>query len=179
MGKTGVADEQVGLESYAGPGGWNDPDMLQIGNGSTTLSEDQAHLSLWSILAAPLFAGNRIAQMPPSVRDVLANREVIAVDQDPRGIEGRRIYDRAGDEIWARPLADGSVAVVLLNSGADPVTMSVTIHDLGLRAAPRYSVRNLWTHTTSVSVGLIRVTVPAHGAVMLRVQGTGDKGTQP
>jgi hypothetical protein len=174
-----AADEQVGLETYAGPGGWNDPDMLQIGNGATTLSEDQAHFSLWSILAAPLFAGNRLGQMSEPVREVLGNREVIAVDQDPLGVEGRRIYDRGGNEIWVRPLADGSVAVVLLDSGPEAASMSVTIHDLGLRAAPLYALRNLWTHTTAVTAGLIRMTVPAHGAVMLRVQGTGDRGTLP
>jgi hypothetical protein len=171
-----AVDEQVGLGAYAGSGGWNDPDMLQVGNGSTTITEDQAHISLWAILAAPLFAGNDLQKMSPAVRAILGNREVIAVDQDLLGVEGRRIYADGVQEIWEKPLADGAVAVVLLDSGPQPAVMGVTTRDLGLRTQPAYSVRNLWTHTTTLSAGLIRVPVPAHGVVMLRVQTLPPRG---
>jgi alpha-galactosidase len=163
-------DEQVGLAPYAGPGGWNDPDMLQVGNGYTTPIEDQAHFSLWAVLAAPLIAGNDLQKMSPVARGILGNREVIAVDQDLLGVEGRRIYADGAQEIWEKPLADGSAAVVLLDSGPQPAEMGVRAQDLGLPPEPTYSVRDLWTHTTTLNTGLIRVAVPAHGAVMLRVQ---------
>jgi len=141
--------------------------------------EDQAHFSLWSILAAPLFAGNDLQRMPEGVREVLANREVIAVDQDPMGIEGRRIYDDGSSQVWVKPLADGSVAVLLLGSGPHAAAMAVTAHDLGLRTGSTYSVRNLWEHSTTQSTGLIRVPVAAHSAVMLRVRVTGRGGSAP
>jgi len=172
-------EEQVGLAAYAGPGGWNDPDMLQVGNGSTTLTEDRAHFSLWSILAAPLFAGNDLQHMSQGVKEILGNREVIAVDQDPLGIEGRRISDDGGNQIWVKPLADGSTAVVLLDPGPLPTVMAVTAHDLGLRPGSEYAVRDLWEHTTTSSTGLITVSVPARGAVMLRVRATGQRGSTP
>ena len=169
-------NEQAGLAAYAGPGGWNDPDMLQVGNGSTTPTEDQAHFSLWAILAAPLFAGNDLVRMSDEVRGILGNREVIAVDQDLLGLEGQRIYNGGGQEIWEKPLADGSVAVVLLDTAPQPALMEVTAQDLDLRAAPTYAVRDLWSHTTTVSAGLIRASVPADGAVMLRVQAQPPRG---
>jgi alpha-galactosidase len=102
---------------------------------------------------------------------------VIAVDQDPLGIEGRRIYDSGGNQVWVKPLADGSVAVVLLASGADPTVMAVTAHDLGLRPEALYSVRDVWAHSTTLSDGLFRVAVPGHGAAMLRVRLTAPRGS--
>ena len=88
-----ILDRQVGLEKYAGPGGWNDPDMLEVGNGGMTTSEYRAHFSFWSLLAAPLMAGNDLRTMSAETRDILANRDVIAIDQDPLGAQGRRIRD--------------------------------------------------------------------------------------
>ncbi|HSF99750.1 MAG TPA: alpha-galactosidase, partial [Vicinamibacterales bacterium] len=114
---TSILDRQVGLESYAGPGGWNDPDMLEVGNGGMTLVEYRAHFSMWAILAAPLMAGNDLRSMTPETRDILTNREVIAVDQDPLGRQGRKVRDDGDVEVWARELADGSRAVALLNRG--------------------------------------------------------------
>src|SRR4029077_9986538 len=97
-----ILDMQDGLESYAGPGHWNDPDMLEVGNGGMTTNEYRAHFSLWSILAAPLIAGNDLRDMKPEIHDILANKEVIAVNQDPLGSEGRRVCKDEGREVWAK-----------------------------------------------------------------------------
>ena len=110
-----ILDLQVGLESYAGPGHWNDPDMLEVGNGGMTTDEYRAHFSLWSILAAPLIAGNDLRDMKPEIHDILTNKEVIAVNQDPLGSEGRRVRKDGDLEVWAKQMQDGSRTVVLLN----------------------------------------------------------------
>src|SRR5207249_6399831 len=117
-GMLAILDQQVGLESYAGPGHWNDPDMLEVGNGGMSTTEYRSHFSLWATLAAPLIAGNDLRNMRPEIHDILTNKEVIAVDQDPLGREGRRVWKNGDLEIWAKQLRDGSRAVVLLNRGA-------------------------------------------------------------
>jgi alpha-galactosidase len=111
-----IADFNVHLAAYAGPGGWNDPDMLEVGNGGMTNAEYRAHMSLWAIMAAPLIAGNDLQTMSPATRDLLTNQEVIAVDQDRAGIQGTRVHDAGLREVWVKPLAEaGTRAVVLLN----------------------------------------------------------------
>ena len=103
------------LQSYAGPGHWNDPDMLEVGNGGMTDAEYRSHFSLWAILAAPLIAGNDLRNMRPEIHDILTNKEVIAVDQDALGREGERVAKNGDLEVWAKQLKDGSRAVMLLN----------------------------------------------------------------
>jgi alpha-galactosidase len=171
-GETGILtalEEQVGLDTYAGRGRWNDPDMLQVGNGAMSAAQDRAQFSLWSILAAPLFASADLARMSDATRQILLDREVIAVDQDPLGIEGRRIFDDSAGQVWIRPLADRSVAVVLLNTGPEARPMAVRTQDLGLRPAFRYSVRDLWAHSTTLTAGVITTIVPSRGVAMYRV----------
>ena len=115
LGMLDILDLQDGIESYAGPGHWNDPDMLEVGNGGMTTDEYRAHFSLWSILAAPLIAGNDLRDMKPEIHDILTNKEVIAVNQDPLGSEGRRVRKDGDLEVWAKQMQDGSRTVVLLN----------------------------------------------------------------
>src|ERR1700689_63790 len=112
-GMLDIVDLQVGLESHAGPGHWNDPDMLEVGNGGMSTTEYRPHFSLWAILAAPLIAGNDLRNMTPEIRDILTNKEVIAVNQDPLGREGRRVGKDGDLEVWSKQLQDGSRAVVL------------------------------------------------------------------
>ena len=162
-------DEQDGLAAYAFPGAWNDPDMLQIGNGGTTPDEDRATFSLWAILAAPLMLGNDLLHMTPQTERIVTNPEVIAVDQDPLGDEGTRILDAPDEQVWARPLADGSRAVVLLNTADRPRTLAVTAAELGLPRSSSYTVRDLWARLTTSSAGQITATVPGHGVAMYRV----------
>ena len=167
-------DRQLGLESYSGPGGWNDPDMLQVGNSGLTLEESRAHFSLWCVLAAPLIAGNNLETMKGEVKEILLNPEAIAVDQDPAGKPGTRVKVRGkGREVWARPLADGSWAVCLFNRGAKSAEVKVFWTDLGLKE-DRMKVRDLWARR---DLGIFdegyTVSVPSHGAVLLKV--TEDK----
>ncbi len=169
----GILDQQVGLEAYSGPGGWNDPDMLEVGNGSITGTEGRAHFSLWALLNAPLIAGNDLRTMSADTRTILTNTEVIAVNQDWGGRQGTKINDNGNLEVWRKPMSNGSVAVVLLNRGSGTATVSTTASALGLGAAASYSVRDLWAHTTGSSSGTISASVPAHGAAMYVVSGGG------
>ena len=113
-----IVSAQAGLAAYAGPGHWNDPDMLEVGNGKLTLAEDRAHFSWWAMLAAPLIAGNDLAHMQPQVLKILTNRAVIAVDQDGLGKQGKRAYSEGEMEVWTRQLKGGAVAVAIFNLGS-------------------------------------------------------------
>ena len=124
-------DQQVGLQSYAGPGHWNDPDMLEVGNGGMTDVEYRSHFSLWAMLAAPLIAGNDLRNMRPEIHDILTNKEVIAVDQDALGREGERVAKNGDLEVWAKQLKDGSRAVILLNRGGTEQQITANWEDLG------------------------------------------------
>lgn len=161
-------DQQIGLAPYAGAGHWNDPDMLQVGNGGMTTIEDRTHFSLWAILAAPLIAGNDLTNMHPWTLDILHNREVIAVDQDPLAHEGQRIVQHGTSEVWTKPLQAGAFAVGLFNRGDTTATIAVTWSQVGFKGTPM--VHDLWTHQ---DVGLIptgySTQVPPHGVVMLRI----------
>src|SRR6202051_3718546 len=136
-------DLQVGLASYAGPGHWNDPDMLEVGNGGMTDTEYRSHFSLWSILAAPLIAGNDLRNMRPEIHDILTNKEVIAVDQDALGRQGERVAKNGDLEAWSEKLKDGSRAVVLLNRGDAEQQISASWADLGYPNTLSASVRDL------------------------------------
>jgi alpha-galactosidase len=175
----GILDQQVGLEGYAGPDGWNDPDMLEVGNGHMTHNEYVAHFSLWAILNAPLIAGNDIRSMSDSTRAILMNREVIAVDQDWGGRQGYRLRDDGAHEVWAKPMSDGGWAVVLLNRSTVDAPIQLSMAELGLGTPwwkrllgvrDRHHIRDLWTNETTEIDGVLRRDVPAHGAVMVRIR---------
>ena len=144
LGVVDILDRQVGLASFAGPGHWNDPDMLEVGNGGMTDDEYRAHFSLWAMLAAPLIAGNDLSTMSATIAAILTKREVIAVDQDPLGVEGRRAVKSGDTEIWVRPLAGGSVAVVLLNRSAETRSIHLDWSALNLPRDRPMDVRDLW-----------------------------------
>ena len=170
FGVVEILDRQVGLESYAGPGHWNDPDMLEVGNGGMTADQYRAHFSLWAVLAAPLIAGNDLATMDATTKSILTNREVIAVDQDPLGVQGHRAAKRGDAEIWIRPLAGGSQAVVLLNRAKTPQPITLGWDALGFPADAPLDVRDLWTGATRRRVrGSLTVTIPPTAAAMFRV----------
>ena len=166
--------------NVARPGAWNDPDMLEVGNGGLSPDESRAHMSLWAIAAAPLMAGNDVRAMGDSTRDariareVLLNPDVIAVDQDSMGVQGRMISNARADlQVWARPMKDGSRAVVLLNRAPVPARMTADWPRIGI-GAKTIRVRDLWTHKdTTVTGDGYRVEVAPHGVVMLRAWGEG------
>lgn len=170
LGVVQIIDQQAGLEAYSGPGRWNDPDMLEVGNGGMTDTEYRSHFSFWCLLAAPLMAGNDLATMTPATREILTNREVIAVDQDPLGRQGSRVRDDGDLEVWARPLADGSRAVILLNRSAAPAAVAVGWTELGYPKTIEAKVRDLWQHKDlGAFKGSFQATVPPHGVVMVRI----------
>lgn len=170
MGFTHILDLQVGLETYAGPGHWNDPDMLEVGNGGMSLTEYQAHFSLWCILAAPLMAGNDLRNMSPEIRDILTSREVIAVDQDPLGCQGRKVRDDGDYEVWAKEMQDGSRAVVLFNRSKAEAKISVSWNEIGYPNHLDAVVRDLWQKKDLGKYkGNFSAMVPSHGVIMVRI----------
>ncbi|MGH8146918.1 MAG: glycoside hydrolase family 27 protein [Rhodanobacteraceae bacterium] len=164
-----ILDQQAALTHASHPGAWNDPDMLEVGNGYLTDDENRAHFSLWALLNAPLIAGNDLRHMSKDVRAVLTNREVIAVDQDWGGRQGYRVSRDGNADVWAKPMSDGSVAVILLNRGQGPLHIATRAAAVGLKPAASYTVRNLWTHRSSTSRGSIEASVPTHAVAMFRV----------
>lgn len=165
-----ILDQQVGLSQFAGKGHWNDPDMLEVGNSGMSPTEYQAHFSLWCILAAPLISGNDLRHMSDTTLRILTNKEVIAIDQDPAGKEGYKLEDDGDQEIWVKPLADKSWAVILLNRGNEKSFMTLKIHDLDIKKSNDYIVRDLWSHKEKDRKdGLVRANVPSHGVKMYRV----------
>jgi alpha-galactosidase len=160
---------QAGLGRFAGPGHWNDPDMLEVGNGGMSRDEYQTHMSLWAILAAPLLAGNDLSAMTPETTALLTNREVIAVDQDRLGMEGDRVSAEGPIEIWTRPLADGSKAVAVFNRHPAPMLATVDFRQLGFRRP--VDVRDIWQ---ARDLGTISepytIVISAHGVLFLRVK---------
>ncbi len=160
---------QAGLAKFAGPGHWNDPDMLEVGNGGMTLDEYRTHMSLWAILAAPLLAGNDLTKMSPDTIALLTNREVLAINQDPAGQQGDRVWSEGPAlEIWARPLADGSKAVGLFNRETIPMQMTVKFPQIGFDG--RVKLHDIWS---AKDLGAMEnayfTTVPPHGVVLLRI----------
>jgi alpha-galactosidase len=165
-----IGFSQSRLAPYAGPGHWNDPDMLEIGNGGMNNTEYRTHFSLWCLLSAPLMAGNDLRTMSSATLEILTNREVIAVDQDPLGKQAERRAVREGIEIWSKPLADGSQAVGIFNRNDEERPAALTWAQLGLSARPK-ALRDLWQHRDlePVADGW-QGRIPAHGVVLLIVK---------
>jgi alpha-galactosidase len=163
-----IGFSQNGLEKFAGPGHWNDPDMLEVGNGGMKRDEYLTHMSLWALLAAPLLAGNDLRSMDAETKEILTNPEIISVDQDAKGVQGHRIWDEGPLEIWAKRLADGGNAVGLFNRGESELKITLDFQMLGIMGPAR--LRNLWEHKDLGSLsGSHTAVVPEHGVVMLKV----------
>jgi alpha-galactosidase len=162
-----IGFSQAGLERYAKPGHWNDPDMLEVGNGGMTADQYRTQMSLWAILAAPLLAGNDLSTMDETTKSILMNNEVIAVDQDKLGIQGFRL---SPPQIWVRPLDNGAKAVALFNFVTDDVPQPITLHLKDLGFSGPVHARDLWAHK---DLGLLHdsytVIPPEGGVVMIRV----------
>jgi alpha-galactosidase len=166
-----ILDMQDGLESYAGPGHWNDPDMLEVGNGGMTTTEYRSHFSLWSILAAPLIAGNDLRNMTPEIHAILTNKDVIAVNQDSLGREARRVRKDGDLEVWAKELSGGDRAAVLFNRSATDQQMTLNWEDVGYPGHVPATVRDLWQHKDMGKVaGKFSAMVPSHGVVMVTLK---------
>jgi alpha-galactosidase len=172
-----IAAANEKLYPWAGPGGWNDPDMLIAGMPGLSETQNRAFFSLWCIMAAPLMAGNDLRDMSVSTVRILTNLEAIAIDQDPLGVQGHIVRTAGNVEIWgAKPLFDGSRAVLLFNRGQAKETASLTLSDFGVdHGTPAY-VRDLWTHETRVlardTSGTFSVPVEAGDVRFLRISGS-------
>jgi alpha-galactosidase len=165
-----IFHSNVGLAAYAGPGAWNDPDMLEIGNGMSA-TEDRSEFSLWSEMAAPLVSGTNIANASSTTLGILTNSRVIAVDQDSLGKQGTEIASSGGLDVLAKPLAGGDVSVALFNENSGTATISTSAAAIGKTGASSYTLTDLWSGATSTTTGTISASVPGHGTVMLRVTG--------
>jgi alpha-galactosidase len=172
-----IFHQNVGLSAYAGPGHWNDPDMLEVGNGMSA-TEDRAHFSLWAQMAAPLLAGDNLVNASATTLSILGNKAVIAVDQDSAGKQGQLVSSTGGLDVLAKPLANGDVSVVLFNENSSTATISTTAATIGKTGASSYTLTDLWSAATSTTSGTISASVPGHGVVMYRVSGgtTGNPG---
>lgn len=172
-----IIGQNMGLGEYAGPHGWNDPDMLEIGNGGMSDVEYRTHMSLWAIMAAPLLIGADLRAVDPATLEILGNREVVAIDQDPLGVQGRPVSSGDGHHVLVKPLDGGDRAVALFNETDAAATIAAGSEELdlaGLDRAPtgRYRVRDVWgssSWTVDVPGGGIEMAVPAHGTALLRV----------
>ncbi len=165
-----IADQNERLWPFAAPGHWNDADMLEVGNGGMTDTEYRTHFSLWAMMASPLMAGNDVATMSDATKAILMNKDVIAIDQDSLGSQGRRVRDDGDLEVWARPLADGGRAVMLLNRGEKAAEVAVNWAELGYPASIAADVRDLWAHKPlGRTKGRFSASVEPHGVVMVRI----------
>jgi len=162
------------LAAYASPNHWNDPDMLQVGNGGMSLTESRAHFGIWALMSAPLIAGNDLRNMNQETLALLTNREVIAIDQDPLGLQGFRIAQNGTSSVWAKPLGEaGTRAVGLLNQGEAPANITFSLTDVGLQNRPA-TLRDVWEGQdlgTTNPNGQFTANVPAHGLLLLKVVG--------
>ncbi|KOV77755.1 MULTISPECIES: NPCBM/NEW2 domain-containing protein [unclassified Streptomyces] len=164
-----ILKQNLPLAPYAGPGHWNDPDMLEVGNGGMTDTEYRSHFSLWSVMAAPLLIGTDLRKASQATYDILGNKEVIAVDQDPLGKQGTVVSSGGGRWVVAKEMKDGSRAVALFNESGTAQRIATSAGAVGLPDADAYVLRDLWQHRSYNTAGIIAATVPAHGTVLLRV----------
>ncbi|HEY6491029.1 MAG: glycoside hydrolase family 27 protein [Terracidiphilus sp.] len=165
-----LLEQQDGLAQYAGPGHWNDPDMLEVGNGKLTEAENRAHFSMWAMLAAPLLAGNDLTNMKPEVREILMNREVIAIDQDRLGKQGSRAYSEGEVEVWTRHLEGGALAVAVLSAGDNRYSthpFHLSLARLGLHGAQQ--AKDLWSGKELTLTDGMPLEIKSHDVLLVRI----------
>jgi alpha-galactosidase len=168
-----ILSQQAGLAQYAGPGHWNDPDMLEVGNGNLTLAENRSHFSMWAMLAAPLLAGNDLPNMTPGIKAILTNRDVIAIDQDRLGRQATRVYTGGEVEVWTRPLSGGAMAIAVLNAGADRYSthpFHLSLAKLGLHGTQKG--KDLWTGKEIALTDNMPLEIASHDILLVRIPAT-------
>jgi alpha-galactosidase len=161
-------DADAAAPQAAGPGHWNDPDYLAPDQGMSA-PQFRTQLSMWAMLTAPLMISDNLTKIGPASLAAVQNTEVIAIDQDPGGVQGTLLSSSGNGEVWVKPLIDGARAVALLNRGASATTIATSATAVGLPPAPSYALRNVWTHTTNSTAGSIGARVPGDSTVLLRV----------
>ncbi|MER7272178.1 cellulose binding domain-containing protein [Micromonospora carbonacea] len=174
MGIQNIINVTVPLASYARPGAFNDPDMMEVGRGGMTDTEMRSHFAMWAMMASPLIAGNDIRSMNAATQTILKNQNLIAINQDPLGLQGVQVSNDGTRRVLAKKLADGDVAVALFNQGSATTTISTTAPAIGMSGST-LTLRDAWTNGTSTTTnGTISASVPSHGTVVYRVSGPGS-----
>jgi alpha-galactosidase len=163
-----ILDTQSAIAKWAGPGHWNDPDMLEVGNGGMTADEYRTHMSLWAIFAAPLLAGNDVRGMTPDVRSILLNKDVIAIDQDPLGNEGQLALKRDEVDYWKRSLSGNGVAIAVVNRGNAAVSVKIPWKELGVEDTAVF--KDVWSGLDVKAPSDSAFTIPPHGVVLLKME---------
>jgi alpha-galactosidase len=166
-----ILNDQAGLGKYAGPGHWNDPDMLEVGNGELSLAENRTHFSMWAMLAAPLLAGNDLPNMKPEIKAILTNRDVIAIDQDRLGKQGSRAYSEGEVEVWTRQLAGGGLAIAVINAGDTRYSthpFHLDLRKLGLQG--EQTGKNLWTGKRVALTDNEPLELASHDILLVRIE---------
>jgi len=168
MGWTQILDAQQGLEKFAGPGHWNDPDMLEVGNGKMSYNEYVAHFSFWCLLSAPLMAGNDIRTMDEQTKSILTNRYAIAVNQDKLGIQGSKIYDEGDFEIWTKPLSKNEIAMIFFNRNEKEYTFNIDWKQLRINKVR--DIFDIWKGKTIGNTNTIKsFTISGHSVIFCRL----------
>jgi alpha-galactosidase len=172
MGIQNIVNVTVPLASYATPGGFNDPDMMEVGRGGMNDTEMRSHFALWAVMASPLIAGNDLRNMDAATSTILKNANLIAINQDSLGLQARQVSNDGTRRVLAKPLANGNVAVALFNQGGGTTTVSTTASAIGLSGSS-FTLRDAWTNGTTTTSGAISASVPAHGTAVYVVSGGG------
>jgi len=165
-----LLNQQAGLAPYSGPSHWNDPDMLEVGNGKLSLGENRLHFSMWAMLSAPLLAGNDLPNMKPEIRDILTKSEVIAIDQDKLGHQARRIYSEGEVDVWLKHLSGGATAIAVVNAGSDRVAthpFHLDLAKLGLHGPQQ--AKDLWTGKDITLTQNMPVEIKGHDILLVRI----------
>jgi alpha-galactosidase len=172
MGIQNIVNVTVPLASYAAPGGFNDPDMMEVGRSGLSDTEQRSHFALWAVMASPLIAGNDVRGSSAATLAILNNADLIAVNQDTLGLQAVQVSHDGTRRVLAKRLANGDVAVALFNQGGSSTTVSTTAAAIG-KSGSSFTLRDLWTGATSTTTGAISATVPGHGTAVYRVSGGG------
>ncbi|MFI5934166.1 glycoside hydrolase family 27 protein [Actinoplanes sp. NPDC051494] len=178
MGVQNIINVNVPLAAYAEPGGFNDPDMMEVGRGTLTDTEQRSHFAMWAVMAAPLIAGNDIRSMTAATRTILQNPRLIAINQDSLGLQGVQVAGDADQRVLAKRLSNGDVAVALFNQSGATRTITTSAAAIGKSGATSYALTEAWSGATTTTGGAISASVPAHGTVVYRVAG-GTTGEPP
>jgi alpha-galactosidase len=173
MGIQNIVNVNVPLASYAQPGGFNDPDMMEVGNGGMTDTEMRSHFALWAIMASPLIAGNDLRNASAATLTILRNQNLITINQDALGLQAAQVSNDGTRRVLAKRLSNGDVAVALFNQGSSTTTVSTTAAAIG-KSGTSFTLRDAWTNATSTTSGTISASVPAHGTVVYQVSGGGS-----
>jgi alpha-galactosidase len=172
MGVQNIINVTVPLAGYAKPGGFNDPDMMEVGRGTLTDTEQRSHFAMWAVMASPLIAGNDIRSMTAATQTILKNPRLIAINQDTLGRQGVQVAGDANQRVLAKPLANGDVAVALFNQSGATRTISTTAAAIG-KTGSSFTLVDAWSGGTTTTSGTISASVPSHGTVVYRVSGGG------